>query len=79
MMMKAQEALFEVNKSVHRIEHANEETVPIDFSNQMRKLDTHIVSLMSEADRHTLTTFNEAAETNVAQNMWMISRMFIHA
>jgi hypothetical protein len=79
MIMKAQEALFESNKMVQNIECVDEKEVPSDFSNRIRKLDCHIVSLLSEADRHTLTTFDEEPEAPIAQTMWMISRMFIHA
>ena len=79
MIMKAQETLFESNKIVQNIERVDEEAVPSDFSNRIRKLDSHIVSLTSEADRHTLTMFDEEPEALVAQTMWMISRMFIHA
>jgi hypothetical protein len=79
MIMKAQEALFECNKVVQNIESVDEQAVPPDFSNRIRNLDSQIVSLMTEADRHTLTTFDEGPEAPIAQTMWMISRMFIHA
>jgi hypothetical protein len=78
-MMKAQEALFESNKMVQNIESVDETAVLPDFGTRIRKLDSDFVSLVGEADRHLLTTFGEGPETSVAQNMWMISRMLIHA
>jgi hypothetical protein len=77
--MKAQEALFESIKMIKNIERLDDEDVPSDFTIRIRKLDSHIASLLSEADRHTLTTFDEEPEAPVAQTMWMISRMFLHA
>lgn len=78
-MMKTQEALFESSKIVQNIERVDETTVLSDFGTRIRKLDSKIASLIGETDRHLLTTFDENPEASVAQNMWMISRMFIHA
>ncbi|CRL25871.1 Peptidase, cysteine peptidase active site [Penicillium camemberti] len=79
MMMKTQEALFESHKIVQNIERVDETAILSDFGTRIRKLDSNLVSLIGEADRHLLTTFDEEPEASVAQNMWMISRMFIHA
>ncbi|KAJ5492285.1 hypothetical protein N7453_010382 [Penicillium expansum] len=79
IMMKTQEALFESSKIVQNIERVDETTVLSDFGTRIRKLDSKIASLIGETDRHLLTTFDENPEAPVAQNMWMISRMFIHA
>lgn len=79
IMMKTQEALFESHKIVQNIERVDETVILSDFSTRIRKLDSNLVSLIVEADRHLLTTFDEEPEASVAQNMWMISRMFIHA
>jgi hypothetical protein len=78
MIMKAQEVLFEANKMVQNIERVDEMTDLSDFSGRIQRLDSKIVSLMSEADRHLLATFNETPEAPVAQTMWMISRLLIH-
>lgn len=78
-MMKAQEALFECNKIVQNIERVDETAVLSDFGTRIRKVDSNLVSLIGEADRHILTTFDEDSEASVAQTMWMISRMFIYA
>lgn len=78
MNMKAQEALFEANKMMRNIERVDETTDLPDFSGQIQQLDSKIVSLMSEADRHLLATFDETPEAPVAQTMWMISRLYIH-
>lgn len=78
MNMKAQEALFEANKMMRNIERVDETTDLSDFSGQIQQLDSKIVSLMSEADRHLLATFDETPEALVAQTMWMIGRLFIH-
>ncbi|CAG8909219.1 unnamed protein product [Penicillium egyptiacum] len=79
MKMKAQEALFESSKMVQNIERVDETTDLSDFGNRIRKLDSNLVSLVGEADRHLLTTFDEGSEASVAQTMWMVSRMLIHA
>ncbi|KAJ5952198.1 uncharacterized protein N7479_010611, partial [Penicillium vulpinum] len=79
IMMKAQEALFESNKMVQNIERVDETAVLSNFGTRIRNLDSNLVSLICEADRHLLTTFDEGPERSVAQTMWMISRMFIHA
>lgn len=79
MVMKSQEVMFQTNKMVQSIERANVEVVPSEFGAQIRKLDSLIVTVMRETDRHTLITFNEEPEASVAQIMWMISRMFVHA
>ncbi|KAJ5356231.1 hypothetical protein N7517_010840 [Penicillium concentricum] len=79
IMMKAQEALFESNKMVQNIERLDETAVLSDFGTRIRTLDSNLVSLIGEADRHLLTTFDEEPEASIAQTMWMISRMFIHA
>ncbi|KAJ5932308.1 hypothetical protein N7516_006797 [Penicillium verrucosum] len=79
IMMKTQEALFESHKIVQNIERMDETAVLSDFGTRIRKLDSNLVSLIGEADRHLLTTFDEEPEASVAQTMWMISRMFIHA
>jgi hypothetical protein len=78
MIMKAQEALFEANKMVQNIERVDETTDLFDFSGRIQRLDSKIVSLMSEADRHLLATFDETPEALVAETMWMTSRLFIH-
>ncbi|KAJ5828916.1 uncharacterized protein N7525_007169 [Penicillium rubens] len=78
-MMKAQEALFESNKMVQNIESVDKTAVLSDFGTRIRKLDSDFVSLVGEADRHVMTTFDEGPEASVAQTMWMISRMLIHA
>ncbi|OQD81494.1 hypothetical protein PENANT_c027G08591 [Penicillium antarcticum] len=78
VIMKAQEALFEANKMVQNIERVDETTDLSDFSGRIQRLDAKIVSLMTEADRHLLATFDETPEASVAQTMWMISRLFIH-
>lgn len=79
IMMKTQEALFESHKIVQNIERIEETAILSDFGTRIRKLDSNLVSLIGETDRHLLTTFDEEPEASVAQNMWMISRMFIHA
>ncbi|CAG8124819.1 unnamed protein product [Penicillium salamii] len=79
MVMKSQEVMFQTNKMVQSIERANVEVVPSEFGAQIRKLDSLLVTVMRETDRHTLITFNEEPEASVAQIMWMISRMLIHA
>lgn len=78
-MMKVQEALFESNKMVQNIERVDETAVLSDFGTRIHKLDSNFVSLVGEADRHLLTTFDGGPEASVAQTMWMISRMLIHA
>ncbi|KAJ6184552.1 hypothetical protein N7519_005853 [Penicillium mononematosum] len=61
------------------IESVDKTAVLSDFGTRIRKLDSDFVSLVGEADRHLLTTFDEGPEASVAQTMWMISRMLIHA
>ncbi|KAJ5529097.1 hypothetical protein N7527_002490 [Penicillium freii] len=78
-MMKAQGALFESHKIVQNIERVDETTILPDFGTRIRNLDSNLVSLIGEADHHILATFDEEPEASVAENMWMISRMFIHA
>lgn len=79
IMMKAQGALFESHKIVQNIERVDETTILPDFGTRIRNLDSNLVSLIGEADHHILATFDEEPEASIAQNMWMISRMFIHA
>ncbi|KAJ5869825.1 tRNA(Ile)-lysidine/2-thiocytidine synthase [Penicillium solitum] len=79
IIMRTQEALFESHKIVQNIERVEETAILSDFGTRIRKLDSNLVSLIGETDRHLLTTFDEEPEASVAQNMWMISRMFIHA
>ncbi|KAJ5782984.1 hypothetical protein N7457_004758 [Penicillium paradoxum] len=64
---------------VHNIERVDQTPVLSDFDSQIRKLDSHLVSLASEADRHLLTIFDEGPEACTAETMWMLSRMFIYA
>jgi hypothetical protein len=78
MNMKSQEALFEANKMMRNIERVDETTDLSDFSGRIQRLDSKIVSLMSEADRHLLATFDETPEAPVAQTMWMVNRLYIH-
>jgi hypothetical protein len=78
-MMKSQAALYESSKMVQNIERVGETAVPPDFGTRIRNLDSELVSLIGEADRHILATFDQEPEASVAQTMWMISRMFIHA
>jgi hypothetical protein len=78
MIMKAQEALFEANKMVQNIERVDESNDSFDFSGRIQRLDSKIVTLMTEADRHLLATFDGTPEAPVAQTMWMISRLFVH-
>lgn len=79
MIMKSQEILFEANKMVQNIERVNETADPTDFGNRIRTLDSHIVKLTRETDRHTFPAFNEESDASAAQTMWMVSRMLIHS
>ncbi|KAJ5199982.1 Tetratricopeptide-like helical [Penicillium cf. griseofulvum] len=79
IMMKTQVALYESSKMVQNIERVGETADLSDFGTRIRNLDSDLVSLIGEADRHLLTTFDQEPEASVAQTMWMISRMFIHA
>jgi hypothetical protein len=75
--MQAQKHLFASNQMISRIERMDEAAQP-GRSDQIKKLDCQIVSLMTESDRSLRETFGQEDEAPIAENMWNISRILIH-
>jgi hypothetical protein len=74
--MQAQKNLFASNQMINSIERMDE-TIRPDRSEQIKKLDSQIVSLMSESDRSLRANFGGQGEASIAENMWRIGRILI--
>ena len=77
-MIRAQKTLYASNSMVQRIERIVETAPSPDFSEQIKRLDAQIVSLMNESDRKLRDTFDHTGESRTAANMWTISRIIVH-
>lgn len=77
-MIQAQRKLFASHQMAQRIENSVDSARPPDIGMQIKKLDSSIVSLMTESDRYLRTNFGTEYEEPVAENMWRISRILIY-
>lgn len=74
--MQAQKYLFASNQMINSIERMDDTAQP-DRSDQIKSLDSQIVSLMTKSDRSLRVTFGEQGEASIAENMWRIGRILI--
>lgn len=77
-LMQSQKNLFASNQMVNSIERMNEAVQP-DRSDQIKKLDSQIVFLMTESDRSLRVTFGQEGEAPIAENMWRVSRIITYS
>lgn len=79
LFMKGQDALLRTGNIINSFKRAaNEPTIPIQLSNELRKLKSFIETRVLELNRPENATGIQGTEEAAAQNLWMIARVLAH-
>lgn len=77
-MIRSQQLLYAAHSMVQKIERVADAPNISNLGNEIKMLDTQIVSLLIESDQSVREAFDFEGESYIAENMWRMSRIMIN-